>query len=321
MARLYALVLGISLTIVCKAHSTTVQSDTESAQPANYFEHETLSELDKRILQERQTQDNAYVMTPHRQNYILVGSYNDSPNQAPFLLQNTYPEVERPVQHEEVKLQLSLKVPLNEDDILIEGDNLYFGFTLKSFWQLYNSELSAPFRETNYRPEFFYQAPLPWRFLDGEFFGIVGFEHESNGRSQVLSRSWNRAYLGLGYTRDNWALYLQPWYRIPESEKEDDGDPSTLPPAEGDDNPDIHKFYGYYEFFAVYKNSESHQVSSKLRFNFNSGKGAIELGYSFPLHHRIKGFVQYFYGYGESLIDYDHLANRIGIGVLLTDVL
>ena len=274
----------------------------------------------KRLELEQLTQNSAFVITPHRQNYMLFGTYNDRPNQAPWLLPESFPEFEKPMQHQEAKLQISFKVPLLKERLFVDNDNLYFGFTLKSFWQMYNKKLSVPFRETNYRPEFFYQAPLPYHFLDGGFIMRLGFEHESNGRSQLLSRSWNRIYAGLGYQRDNWVMYLQPWYRIPESEKVDDGDPSTPPPAKGDDNPNIDDFMGYYEFYAIYKN-DSVEVSSMLRHHFSTGKGAFEAGISFPLFNRLRGYFQYFNGYGESLIDYDHSVQRVGIGVLLTDFL
>lgn len=272
--------------------------------------------LPRKLVESRKDQSNPYVISALRQNYILPYTYTNSVNQKPYQQAGEGSLVES----EEAKLQISLRAPLTYTDLLTANDGIYFGFTLKSFWQLYNAELSAPFRETNYRPEIFYQAPLFFPLGDGAWFGRIGFEHESNGRSQYLSRSWNRAYLTFGYLQDDWALALQPWYRLPEDEKVDDGDPTTPPSAKGDDNPDIEDYMGHFELTGAYRWSDV-EFSLLLRRNFDEGHGAHELGVSFPLWGRLRGYFQYFDGYGESLIDYDHRSRRIGVGVLLTDLL
>lgn len=280
-------------------------------------------EVPQRLIQESNTKNQAFVITPHRQNYILPYSYVKDPNQTPWENQDSYPGIDEPVDNDEAKLQLSLKVPLTPaGDIFTENDELYFGFTLKSFWQVYNDEISAPFRETNYRPEIFYEVPFSSRTLGGTILTRVGFEHESNGRSQHLSRSWNRVYAMVGFFKNNWGVAIQPWYRIPEDDKDVQGDPvNNIPPSpEGDDNPDIEDYMGHYELSGVYSHKNL-EFTGRTRYNFEEGNGAIEVGMSFPLWGRLKGYVQYFNGYGESLIDYNHQVERIGIGFLLTDIL
>ena len=44
-----------------------------------------------------------------------------------------------------------------------------------------------------------------------------------------------------------------------------------------------------------------------------------ELAWSFPITGKLRGLVQWYKGYGESLIDYNYNMNRIGVGVLLSD--
>jgi phospholipase A1 len=273
-----------------------------------------------RFEQERETENLAFVLTPHRQNYILAFTHNTDPNQEPWVGPNNPYGSTEPMESAEAKLQVSIKVPLLKESIFNENDEIYFGFTLKSFWQVYNEDISAPFRDSNYRPELFYQTPLDIPELEGSVFLRAGIEHESNGRSQLLSRSWNRVFFGMGYLRDRWTIYLQPWYRIEEDEKVDDGDPATPPPAKGDDNPDISDYYGHFELLAAYDYDE-YQITTLMRNNFSTHKGALELGFSFPIYGRLRGYLQYFDGYGENLIDYDHRNQRIGVGILLTDIL
>ena len=275
--------------------------------------------LPVRFLKEKATEENRFVITPHRTNYFLPLAFNHSPNQDPYISQNAFPGLDKPVDEAEVKMQISLKVPLTSQQIFDENDGVYFGFTIKSFWQMYNAPASSPFRETNYRPEVFYQTAVPEKSLSGSWYYRLGIEHESNGRTQFLSRSWNRVYLGFGFVQDDWAVYFQPWYRIKEDPKEVIPGES-IPAAGGDDNPDIHRYMGYFELAGIYK-TENWQFTTMFRRNFNTGFGAIELTASFPFSGRLRAFGQYFYGYGESMIDYNALSHRIGIGLILTELL
>lgn len=60
---------------------------------------------------------------------------------------------------------------------------------------------------------------------------------------------------------------------------------------------------------------------NKSRENFAKHHGAIELGFTFPLWGKLRGYAQYTSGYGESLIDYNHNQQRIGLGIALTNLL
>jgi len=248
-------------------------------------------------------QRNKYAIMLHRSTYLLPFSYNSSPNKDP--IQEASPGEN--VKNTEVKFQLSLKVKLWQD-IFGKDMDLWFGYTQKSFWQLYNLDDSAPFRETNYEPELLLNFRTNYNLLGMNGRTItVGFNHQSNGRSEPLSRSWNRLVANFGFERDNFTLLLNTWYRIPESE-------------EDDDNPDTDDYMGPGEIWGYYF-WNNHRFGMMLRNNFqrHDNRGALQLEWSFPLIERVSGYIQYFNGYGESLLDYDHSVNRIGIGLILNN--
>ena len=66
---------------------------------------------------------------------------------------------------------------------------------------------------------------------------------------------------------------------------------------------------------------KKHRFGVMLRNNFQTDKnrGALQLEWSIPLSEKISGYIQYFTGYGESMLDYDHDVNRISIGLILVD--
>jgi len=208
----------------------------------------------------------------------------------------------------ELKFQLSFKTKVVEDLFHDNGD-IWVGYTQSSRWQAYNSEESRPFRETNYEPE----AMLVFR----NNYGIFGWRgrmtgialaHQSNGRSDPLSRSWNRVILNFGLDRENWAIMLRPWYRIKEDAKDDN-------------NPDIEDYMGRGDATLVY-NRNGHEVSLMARHSLRTGDrshGALQLDYGFPISNLLRGHVQVFDGYGESMIDYNHKATYIGLGVSLLE--
>jgi phospholipase A1 len=244
-----------------------------------------------------------YSIMPYRSSYILPISYNNLPNKDP--VEEASPGED--VQKTEVKFQISLKVKLWQD-ILGKDMDLWFGYTQQSFWQLYNTADSSPFRETNYEPEVLVNYRTNFDVLGMKCRIInMGFNHQSNGQSEPLSRSWNRIVWNLGFERDSFTLLLKTWYRIPES-------------SEDDDNPDTDDYFGHGEISGYYF-WRDHRLGAMLRNNLQprDNRGALQLEWCFPLIKSVSGYLQYFTGYGENLLDYNNSVNRIGIGLILTD--
>jgi len=208
----------------------------------------------------------------------------------------------------EVVFQISVKQRL----LRLFNNNLYFGYTQKSFWQMYNSRESSPFRETDYDPEIFYRfVPDPEAF---NHWGLdVGFEHESNGRPVPESRSWNRIYASPFQAKGKQLAYLKFWYRLPEDRKDEPLD------ARGDDNPDIHRYYGYSELSLSRQIGGKQVLTGMARGNLRTGRGALSLTWSVPSDEgQVFYGVSVFHGYGESLIDYNQSITRVMLGVMLS---
>lgn len=289
-----------SVILCCFALLMTATAN--AAEQTNTENSDESSALDRRIEIERKTRYQSFVLTPHKPNYILPITYNDNPNNAAI---DTSREGE--LDRYEVKFQFSVKFPIVEN-LFGEQGSLQFAYTNLSFWQAYNATASYSFRETVHEPELFLIFQNDWTFLglDNRLIQL-GIVHQSNGRSAEQSRTWNRIYADFIFQRGDYYLSVKPWYHLKDTS------------AAKDDNPDIGSYLGHGEIRAAYAGGK-HTVSIMLRnYIENSNYGAIEANWSFPMTRRVKWFVQYFNGYGESLIDYNARVNRLGIGIAFTD--
>lgn len=240
--------------------------------------------------------------------YLMPVFWTSDKNETPHSPnpRNTVTEPQ-PLDNTEAKFQLSFKTKFAEN---LFGDNgdLWGGYTQSSRWQVYNGEESRPFRETNYEPEVMlvFRNNYSLGGWKGRMAG-VGINHQSNGRSDPLSRSWNRVIFTVGLDRENWALVLRPWWRVPD--------------GNDDDNPDIEDYIGRGDAMLTYSKG-GHEFTVLARHSLRTGDkshGALQLDWGFPIHRSFRGHIQAFHGYGESLIDYNHKATYIGLGISLLE--
>ena len=193
-------------------------------------------------------------------------------------------------------------------------DDLYLSFSQTSLWDL--GELSKPFTDSSYRPRLFYANYDLAQFRDGQaHLGVeTGIGHESNGKEGDDSRSFNMLYvrptLSFG-DRDGFRFYVAPLIHnyIAES-----------------DNPDLSDYRGYVDWLLGVGSKGGLDFWATVRKGTRSDYGSVELNASYPLSKLSRGdltgwlMLQYFNGYGESLIDYQRKLDsqlRFGIAVAL----
>ena len=297
------------------AHVSSPDTIEKKDQPAALStgeaskQHVLASNLSERWDLDAANKRGTFVLLPYKPIYLLPFTYTDHVNQSPSSAASGHTAASpADLNAAEAKYQLSFKTKAAEN---IFGDNgdLWLGYTQSSHWQVYNSGLSRPFRETNYEPE----AMLVFR-TNYELFGFkgtmasIGLNHQSNGRALPLSRSWNRVVAEAGFEHGDWLVTVRPWWRLPESEG-------------SDDNPGIENYVGRGELMVARK-WQNHVLSIQARHSLRGGensRGSAQLAWSFPVAGDLKGYVQLFSGYGESMIDYNHRQTMIGAGITVHD--
>jgi phospholipase A1/A2 len=233
-------------------------------------------------------------LSPYEPFYFIAGP--DSPN-AKFQFSFKYQ-------------LLSGESPLGDKAPWLAG--LHFAYTQTSLWDW--SEPSAPFLDSSYKPELLYWWQEVYRDQPEATIRLdlqPGFQHESNGKGGEDSRSLNLAYLRptlvLGKD-DRLQLTLQPraWFYV--------GDLS--------DNQDIARYRGYVDLRAILGWQRGVQLSAIGRMGDHADKGSVQLDLTYPMLRIWSSFsvyldLQYFTGYGESLLLYDERSWAVRAGFSL----
>lgn len=157
-----------------------------------------------------QEHDNPFTLYPYDPNYLLYTDTSDINKEAI----KTYNWADK-ARKDEVKYQLS-SWRFRCGGALPATARCSARLILSApWWQLSNRGESSPFRETNYEPQLFVGWATDYRFAGWTLRDVeIGVNHQSNGRSDPTSRSWNRGYARLMAQNGNWQVDLKPRFRF-----------------------------------------------------------------------------------------------------------
>ncbi|QQC67342.1 phospholipase A [Paraburkholderia ginsengisoli] len=214
------------------------------------------------------------------------------------------------------RFQLSFKFRVViPDDPRSRGfvDNLYFGYTQTSLWDL--GEYSAPFRDTSYMPQLFYSLDdTGWKSSWFSKMGLMtGFGHESNGRDGPESRG-----IDILFVRPTWDFGDLTSYHLTVSPK------FYYYVHIAGENHDIADYRGYVDLLLKYGSPDGWQLAATLRKGMKSGKGSIDTEFTYPLAKLINSswggyiWLGFFTGYGEDILDYNQHRWIARVGYAIT---
>jgi len=202
----------------------------------------------------------------------------------------------------DAKFQISIRQRLTNSTLPFKT-YLFLTYTQKAFWNVFQD--SFPFRDLNFNPTLGLGRAI---VRDNRFLGTVmlQFEHESNGKDSIDSRSWNKVSLGTNFMiNDRWTFHAKAW----------------IPIVDGDNNKDIVHYSGWGAFGMEYS-------SPKKKYNgslFINKRGGVNLNANIIANFSVRLFsddsqylfLEYYNGYGESMLDYKQYRQRLRLGFVI----
>ena len=201
----------------------------------------------------------------------------------------------------DAKFQLSIRQRLTKS-VLPFNSLLMLTYTQKSFWNIYQK--SSPFFDNDYNPGLAIAKPIIFKNkLEG--IGILAFEHESNGKSDSLeSRSWNYfVFTGTYFYNLYFSVQAKIWAACAVS-----------------DNEDLLDYRGYGLIAINYRNiNDQLWITAVInpRKKFNNFNTQLELNLKLSSKANQYLFVQWYNGYGESLLEYKKYTSMLRVGICI----
>ncbi len=203
----------------------------------------------------------------------------------------------------DIKYQISFKQFVTRATLPLNS-YLFLTYSQKAFWNVYS--LSSPFEEINFNPGFGLGKPVFNK--KGQIFGLaeLKFEHESNGRNSLDSRSWNRItgafHTPLGRRT---ILTAKAW----------------LPIAYTENHSDLLDYVGLGELKVEHTILSNRLIADiTIRKGLKDWKGAVSTKLFYKLFNNSGNqylMLEWFAGYAESLIDYNQYTSMVRLGYVI----
>ena len=200
----------------------------------------------------------------------------------------------------DAKFQISVRQRLTKT-VLPYNTFLMLTYTQKSFWDVYSKSL--PFKDSNYNPGLALVKPL---ISNNRLIGVAGiaFEHESNGKDSLESRGWNYMVLsGMYFFNPYFSIQTKLWAGFLDQ-----------------GNPDLYKYRGYGLIVFNYRSYNDRIWMSAV---INPREKIWNLNTQFEVSFKLAKkanqylFVQWYQGYGESLLDYNKYSSMVRVGMCI----
>lgn len=238
------------------------------------------------------------ILSFYQPSYFLVFYHNESPDYEMYAGKTP---ANAKLAKNEAKVQFSAYLPLLRSIFGNDDIRLYFAYTQLFLWQIYNSR-TLYIREVNYEPIFW----IRYHFRENMFANLQ-LDHQSNGKGGYMEISWNRVIGYAEFTSKNWYAQINLWV------------PFWILYPKHHSSHDLAYYLGYDRIVLSYNWKDI--VLSVEGQNLESGftRGHIMASISYAATSRVKLYLQYFRGYGQTLIEYDHRTTSYGVGIALSD--